>query len=150
MHQHLPFIGSQICFRDRCMTSHRSGTRKDLNPLVILFIYLRAGFCKHTITQLPLPDTCSLHVYYGIFYDCTTISTEAVYGSRCATISHRATHDMNSSLGAWSFTPLVTDFFALPNIAFWNVSNGTWEYQIQLAWPLNWSTLLENVTVETM
>ena len=47
---------------------------------------------------------------------------------------------------------VVIDFSAtvLPNIAFWNVSNGTWEYQIQLAWPLNWSTPLENVTVETM
>lgn len=70
-----------------------------------------------------------------------------------ATVQQLVTaHDMNSSLGVWSFIPLVTDFSAniLPNIAFWNVSNGTWEYQIQLAWPLNWSTPLENVTVETM
>lgn len=59
---------------------------------------------------------------------------------------------MNSSVGVWTFSPLATDFPAtvLPNIAFWNVSNGTWEYQIQLAWPLNWTSTLENSTVETM
>ncbi|KAF1929860.1 uncharacterized protein M421DRAFT_4290 [Didymella exigua CBS 183.55] len=38
----------------------------------------------------------------------------------------------------------------LPNIGFWSVSNGTWEYQIQLSWPLNWTTPLENSTVETI
>ncbi|KAJ8113614.1 hypothetical protein OPT61_g4299 [Boeremia exigua] len=59
---------------------------------------------------------------------------------------------MNPSIGSWTFSPLVTELPAnvLPNIGFWNVSNGTWEYQIQLAWPLNWTTMLEESTVETM
>lgn len=59
---------------------------------------------------------------------------------------------MDSLIGAWSFNPIITEFPAtvLPNVAFWNVTNGTWGYQIQLAWPLNWSTPLENTTVETM
>ncbi|KAH6612743.1 siderophore esteras-like protein IroE-like protein [Boeremia exigua] len=59
---------------------------------------------------------------------------------------------MNASIGAWTFSPLLTEFPAtvLPNIGFWSVSNGTWEYQIQLAWPLNWTTTLESATVETM
>ncbi|KAJ4983739.1 IroE protein [Stagonosporopsis vannaccii] len=59
---------------------------------------------------------------------------------------------MSASIGAWTFSPLATEFPAtvLPNVGFWNVSNGTWEYQIQLAWPLNWTTTLEKATVETM
>jgi len=59
---------------------------------------------------------------------------------------------MSASIGAWTFSPLVTEYSAtvLPNIGFWSVSNGTWEYQIQLAWPLNWTTTLENSTVKSM
>ncbi|KZM23177.1 hypothetical protein ST47_g5866 [Ascochyta rabiei] len=57
-----------------------------------------------------------------------------------------------SSIGAWEFTPLVTEFptNVLPNVGFWNASNGTWGYQIQLAWPLNWTSPLEHSTVETI
>lgn len=60
--------------------------------------------------------------------------------------------NMSSSIGTWTFSPLVTEFPTniLPNIGFWNASNGTWEYQIQLAWPLNWTSPLGNSTVETM
>ena len=57
-----------------------------------------------------------------------------------------------TSIGAWEFTPLVTAFPAdiLPNMGFWKATNGSWEYQIQLAWPLNWTAQAENATVETM
>jgi hypothetical protein len=57
-----------------------------------------------------------------------------------------------SSVGAWTFTPLLTSFPAgvLPNLGFWSATNGSWEYQIQLAWPLNWTSQAENTTVETM
>ncbi|KAF1845976.1 siderophore esteras-like protein IroE-like protein [Cucurbitaria berberidis CBS 394.84] len=56
------------------------------------------------------------------------------------------------ALGAWQFTPLVTQFptNVLPNTGFWKATNGSWEYQIQLAWPLNWTTRAESTTVETM
>ena len=59
---------------------------------------------------------------------------------------------MAISIGAWTFRPLATELPAtvLPNIGFWGASNGTWEYQIQLSWPLNWTTPLRNATVETM
>lgn len=57
-----------------------------------------------------------------------------------------------TSIGAWQFTPLITDFAnnVLPNVGFWKAGNGSWEYQIQLAWPLNWTTPAESTTVETM
>jgi hypothetical protein len=57
-----------------------------------------------------------------------------------------------SSIGAWTFSPLVTQFptNVLPNTGFWKASNGFWDYQIQLAWPLNWTSQAENTTVETM
>jgi hypothetical protein len=57
-----------------------------------------------------------------------------------------------TSIGAWQFSPLITQFppNVLPNLGFWKASNGSWEYQIQLAWPLNWTTQAENTTVETM
>ncbi|PSN65016.1 siderophore esteras-like protein IroE-like protein [Corynespora cassiicola Philippines] len=59
---------------------------------------------------------------------------------------------MSSSIGSWSFTPLIESFpsTVLPNVGFWNVSNGTWEYQVQLAWPLNWTSRNEDSTVDTM
>jgi len=59
---------------------------------------------------------------------------------------------MTTSIGAWTFSPLATEFPAtvLPNVGFWSVSNGTWDYQIQLSWPLNWTSPLESSTVETM
>jgi len=59
---------------------------------------------------------------------------------------------VNSSAGAWSFYPLVTAFppTILPNIAYWNVTNGTWEYQVQLSWPLNWTSTNVTSTVETL
>ncbi|KAF2827076.1 siderophore esteras-like protein IroE-like protein [Ophiobolus disseminans] len=59
----------------------------------------------------------------------------------------------NTSLaGAWSFYPLITSFppTVLPNIAYWNVTNGTWEYQIQVSWPLNWTSTNALSTVETL
>jgi hypothetical protein len=57
-----------------------------------------------------------------------------------------------ASIGAWHFSPLVTDFATnvLPNVAFYHATNGSWDYQIQLAWPLNWTFLAESSTVETM
>jgi hypothetical protein len=38
----------------------------------------------------------------------------------------------------------------LPNTGFWKATNGSWEYQIQLAWPLNWTSQAEKATVETI
>ncbi|KAF2205489.1 hypothetical protein GQ43DRAFT_453106 [Delitschia confertaspora ATCC 74209] len=37
-----------------------------------------------------------------------------------------------SLIGTWSFHPLITSFppTVLPNIAYWNITNGTWEYQL--------------------
>ncbi|KAF2182909.1 siderophore esteras-like protein IroE-like protein [Zopfia rhizophila CBS 207.26] len=57
-----------------------------------------------------------------------------------------------SSIGTWSFHPLITSFppTVLPNIAYWNVTNGTWEYQVQLSWPLNWISTNVNSTVDTL
>jgi hypothetical protein len=57
-----------------------------------------------------------------------------------------------SQIGAWSFNPLLTTFPAgiLPNVQYWSASNGTWEYQIQLAYPLNWTSTNEASTVDTM
>ncbi|EAT89152.1 hypothetical protein HBI56_035380 [Parastagonospora nodorum] len=59
---------------------------------------------------------------------------------------------MATSIGAWHFSPLLTAFPAgvLPNVGFWKATNGSWEYQIQLAWPLNWTSQQESTTVETM
>ncbi|KAI8935862.1 hypothetical protein NX059_007379 [Plenodomus lindquistii] len=57
-----------------------------------------------------------------------------------------------SSISTWQFSPIITEFPAgiLPNIGFYKATNGSWEYQIQLAWPLNWTTQAESTTVETM
>jgi hypothetical protein len=57
-----------------------------------------------------------------------------------------------SSIGAWSFHPLAEAFpsTVLPNIAYWNVTNGTWEYQVQVSWPLNWTSRDVKSTVETL
>ncbi|KAF2854711.1 siderophore esteras-like protein IroE-like protein [Plenodomus tracheiphilus IPT5] len=57
-----------------------------------------------------------------------------------------------SSIGAWQFSPIITEFPAniLPNVGFYKATNGSWEYQIQLSWPLNWTTQAESTTVETM
>ncbi|KAF1838299.1 hypothetical protein BDW02DRAFT_542038 [Decorospora gaudefroyi] len=59
---------------------------------------------------------------------------------------------MSVSVGSWQFSPIVTQFptGVLPNLGFWSASNGSWEYQIQLAWPLNWTSQAETSTVETM
>ncbi|KAH3954060.1 hypothetical protein HBH70_113900 [Parastagonospora nodorum] len=57
-----------------------------------------------------------------------------------------------STLGAWSFHPLASPFPStiLPNIAYWNVTNGTWEYEVQVSWPLNWTSRDVASTVETL
>ncbi|KAF2199304.1 siderophore esteras-like protein IroE-like protein [Delitschia confertaspora ATCC 74209] len=57
-----------------------------------------------------------------------------------------------SQIGTWSFHPLATSFPGniLPNVQFWNVTNGTWEYQVQVAYPLNWTSTGESSTVDTM
>ncbi|KAF2832581.1 hypothetical protein CC86DRAFT_313739 [Ophiobolus disseminans] len=57
-----------------------------------------------------------------------------------------------ASIGAWQFSPLATQFPTniLPNVGFYKATNGSWEYQIQLAWPLNWTSQAESTTVETM
>ncbi|KAF1974074.1 siderophore esteras-like protein IroE-like protein [Bimuria novae-zelandiae CBS 107.79] len=57
-----------------------------------------------------------------------------------------------SVLGNWTFTPLITEFpsTVLPNLGFWNASNGTWEYQIEVSWPLNWTSRADNAIVETL
>lgn len=57
-----------------------------------------------------------------------------------------------TGIGTWTFTPLVTSFptAVLPNLGFWSASNGTWEYQIEVAWPLNWTSRNEDGLVETM
>ncbi|KAF2265559.1 siderophore esteras-like protein IroE-like protein [Lojkania enalia] len=57
-----------------------------------------------------------------------------------------------SSIGTWSFHPIITSFppTVLPNIAYWNVTNGTWEYQVQLAWPLNWTSTNVDSIVDTL
>lgn len=58
------------------------------------------------------------------------------------------------SIGTWSFTPLLSSSSfppaVLPNVAFWSATNGTWNYQIQLAWPLNWTSTNASSTVQTM
>jgi hypothetical protein len=57
-----------------------------------------------------------------------------------------------ASIAAWQFSPLVTEFptNVVPNTAFYKATNGSWDYQIQLAWPLNWTSQAERTTVETM
>ncbi|KAF2707161.1 hypothetical protein K504DRAFT_504337 [Pleomassaria siparia CBS 279.74] len=59
---------------------------------------------------------------------------------------------MTTAVGNWSFVPLITSFpsTVLPNIAFWSVTNGTWEYQLQIAYPLNWTSQNEDSTVDTL
>lgn len=56
------------------------------------------------------------------------------------------------SIGTWSFNPIATSFpgNVLPNTQFWSVTNGTWEYQLQLSYPLNWTSTHEASTVDTM
>lgn len=107
--------------------------------------------CSMTQTKSPLPTSVSKHPTSPV-----RISLLAIH-STCSSAHYKsldsATMDsMSSSIGAWTFRPVATDFtgFVLPNVGYWNVSNGTWEYLIQLAWPLNWTTPLENSTVETM
>ncbi|KAF1953916.1 siderophore esteras-like protein IroE-like protein [Byssothecium circinans] len=57
-----------------------------------------------------------------------------------------------SAIGNWTFTSLITSFPStiFPNLGFWNASNGTWEYQIEVAWPLNWTSRDEHGVVETL
>ncbi|KAF2797817.1 siderophore esteras-like protein IroE-like protein [Melanomma pulvis-pyrius CBS 109.77] len=57
-----------------------------------------------------------------------------------------------AAIGTWSFSPLISSFpsTVLPNIAFWSVTNGTWEYQVEIAYPLNWTSQNEDTTVDTM
>jgi predicted alpha/beta superfamily hydrolase len=56
------------------------------------------------------------------------------------------------SIGTWSFNLIASAFPStiLPNLAFYQVTNGSWEYQIQVSWPLNWTTTNEASTVNTM
>lgn len=56
------------------------------------------------------------------------------------------------SIGTWSFNPIATSFPSgiLPNTQFWQVTNGSWEYEVQLAYPLNWTSTNEATTVDTM
>lgn len=60
--------------------------------------------------------------------------------------------NLSTSIGSWSFHPLATSFpsTVLPNIEYWNVTNGTWEYQVQLSWPLNWTSTESVSTVNTL
>lgn len=60
--------------------------------------------------------------------------------------------NLSTSIGSWSFQPLSTSFppTVLPNIEYWNVTNGTWEYQIELSWPLNWTSTDAVSTVNTL
>jgi len=58
-----------------------------------------------------------------------------------------------SSIGTWSFNPIITSFPStiLPNVQYWNVSNGTWEYQVQVSYPLNWTSAnVDNASVNTL
>jgi predicted alpha/beta superfamily hydrolase len=61
-------------------------------------------------------------------------------------------NNISSTIGAWSFHPLITSLppTVLPNVAYWNVTNGTWEYQVQVSWPLNWTSIDAESTVETL
>lgn len=43
----------------------------------------------------------------------------------------------------WSFNPIVSAFpeTVFPNVALWNVTNGVdLNYQIQVSWPLEWTS----------
>ncbi|PVH94973.1 hypothetical protein DM02DRAFT_601579 [Periconia macrospinosa] len=57
-----------------------------------------------------------------------------------------------AGIGNWTFTPLAESFPStiLPNLGWWNASNGTWAYQIQVAWPLNWTSRDAAGLVETL
>ncbi|KAF2683281.1 hypothetical protein K458DRAFT_432118 [Lentithecium fluviatile CBS 122367] len=57
-----------------------------------------------------------------------------------------------SGIGNWTFSPLLESFPStiFPNLGFWSASNGSWEYQIQVAWPLNWTSREEEGLVETL
>ncbi|PGH14498.1 hypothetical protein AJ79_02991 [Helicocarpus griseus UAMH5409] len=59
-----------------------------------------------------------------------------------------------SSLTNWTFNSLVPSGFpatVLPNVEFWNVSNGiNPEYQIQVSWPLEWASRDVESTALTM
>jgi hypothetical protein len=61
-------------------------------------------------------------------------------------------NNISSTIGAWSFHPLITSLpsIVLPNVAYWNVTNGTWEYQVQVSWPLNWTSIDAESTVQTL
>ncbi|KAH7132332.1 siderophore esterase-like protein IroE-like protein [Dendryphion nanum] len=52
----------------------------------------------------------------------------------------------------WSFTPIATTFPSniLPNTEFWKVSNGTWSYNIELGYPLNWTSKNAQSVVDTL
>ncbi|KAF2749977.1 alpha/beta-hydrolase [Sporormia fimetaria CBS 119925] len=56
------------------------------------------------------------------------------------------------SVGSWSFNPIATTFPSgiLPNVQYFSASNGTWDYQIQVAFPLHWTSTNEASTVDTM
>ncbi|KAF2014739.1 siderophore esteras-like protein IroE-like protein [Aaosphaeria arxii CBS 175.79] len=57
-----------------------------------------------------------------------------------------------SAIGTWSFSPLITSFpsTVLPNVEFWKVTNGTWEYQVEIGYPLNWTSKAADSVVDTM
>ncbi|KAF2034566.1 hypothetical protein EK21DRAFT_107700 [Setomelanomma holmii] len=56
-----------------------------------------------------------------------------------------------TSISAQTFSPHVSQFLTnvFPNTGFWKATNASWDYQIELAWPLNWTSQAENMTVET-
>lgn len=57
-----------------------------------------------------------------------------------------------TGIGNWTFTPLAQSFPStiLPNMGWWSASNGTWDYQIHVSWPLNWTMRNEAGLVETL
>jgi predicted alpha/beta superfamily hydrolase len=59
---------------------------------------------------------------------------------------------IGSAIGAWSFHPLISSFppTVLPNIQYWNITNGTWEYQVQISYPLNWTSPNATSIVDTL
>ncbi|KAF2115961.1 Alpha/Beta hydrolase protein [Lophiotrema nucula] len=59
---------------------------------------------------------------------------------------------MALTTGTWSFNPIVTAFppTVLPNIQYYNVTNGTWTYQVHISYPLNWTSTNADSTVDTL
>ncbi|KAF2185357.1 hypothetical protein K469DRAFT_576814 [Zopfia rhizophila CBS 207.26] len=58
-----------------------------------------------------------------------------------------------TQIGNWSFTNIVQSFphTVFPNTALWNVNNGLdLNYQIQVSWPLEWSSRNTNASALTM